>query len=104
MWPVLPELLNDPTDITQGSKVSFPTSYVTGDTSVSGSKGNVTLDLSMSGFTLALTIANAVITLQMAADHKSATKGIIAGVLDTKTLAMQLQRRQAPSTRRSARA
>ncbi len=90
-WPVRPELLNDPTDITKGSKVSFATSYVTSNTWVSGSKGNVELDLSISGFTLGLTISNAVITLNLAADHKTGTQGIIAGVLNTEALTTQLK-------------
>ena len=64
-WPVLPGLLIDPTDITKGSKVSFPTSYVTSNTWVSGSKGDVKLALSISGFTLNLTIASAVITMEL---------------------------------------
>ncbi len=91
MWPVLPDLLNDPTDITKGSKVSFPTSYVTGNTWVSGSKGNVVLALSISGYSLSLTIANAVISLELDATHKHGTKGIIAGVLSTEALTTQLK-------------
>jgi hypothetical protein len=91
MWPVRPELLNDPTNIAAGSKVSFPTSYVTGNTWVSGSKGNVVLALSISGFTLSLTIANAVISLELDPTHKHGTKGIIAGVLATEELTTQLK-------------
>ena len=91
MWPVSPALLNDPTSIAAGSKVSFPTSYVTSNTWVSGSKGNVVLALSISGFTLSLTIANAVISLELDPTHKHGTKGIIAGVLATEELTTQLK-------------
>jgi len=91
MWPVLPSLLNDPTSIAGGSKVSFASSYVTNNTWVSGSKGNVLLALTISGFTLNLEIANAVITLQLDPTHKHGTSGVIAGVLQTEALTTQLQ-------------
>lgn len=90
-WPVLPELLNDGTTIAGGSKVSFPTSYVTGNTWVSGGKGDVTLALSVSGYSLSLTISNAVISVQLDAGHTKGTKGIIAGVLKTEQLTTQLK-------------
>jgi hypothetical protein len=91
-WPVVPELLNNPTDITKGSKVQFPMSYLTGNTWVSGSKGNVTLSLSIAGFTLDLTIGNAVLTGELSADHKSIKHGIIAGVLPTDDLIASLKK------------
>jgi hypothetical protein len=91
-WPVLSSLLNNvDAGVASGSIVNFPTSYVTNNVWVSGGKGNVTLDLSISGFTLSLTIANAVISLDLAADHKSGTQGIIAGVLNTQQLTDQLR-------------
>lgn len=91
-WPVRPELLNDPMDITKGSKISFPMSYVTANTWVSGSKGDVTLALSISSFTLNLTIASAVITVVLDPTHKKASKGVIAGVLQTDTLISELKK------------
>jgi hypothetical protein len=90
-WPVTPELLTDGMTIAGGSKVQFPMSYVTNNTWVSGSKGNVTLALAISGFTLNLTVANAQISMQMDAAHKTATNGIIGGVLNTEALTTQLQ-------------
>jgi len=92
LWPVRPELLNDPADITKGSKVNFPMSYVTKNTWVSGSKGDVNLALSIQGFTLSLTISNAVITMDMDAGHKKGMKGVIAGVLNTDVLISELQK------------
>jgi hypothetical protein len=91
-WPVRPELLTDGMTVAGGSKISFPTSYVTGNTWVSGSKGDVTLALSVSSFTLNLTIASAVLTMELSTDHKHATKGIIAGVLSTDTLISELKK------------
>lgn len=91
-WPVVPELLNDPTDITKGSKVSFPSSYVTGNTWVSGSKGTVVLSLSISGFSLELPISSAQIMVTLDPSHKKGTKGIIAGVLETDKLVSELKK------------
>jgi hypothetical protein len=90
-WPVIPELLNDPADI-GSAKVQFPNAYVVDDTWVSGSKGDVMLNLSVSGFTLSLPIASAVITMKLSADHKSATLGTIAGVLPTDVLTSELKK------------
>jgi hypothetical protein len=90
-WPVLPGLLNNPTNIADGSQVSFPSSYVIDNTWVSGSKGTVMLSLVIAGYTINLTIANAVITLQLNAAHTGGTKGIIAGVIKTTDLVGQIQ-------------
>ena len=90
-WPVIPELLSNPADITS-AKVQFPSAYVVNNTWVSGSKGEVLLNLSVSGFTLSLPIGSAVITMELAADHKTATKGTIAGVLPTDTLTTELKK------------
>ncbi|MEP7123842.1 MAG: hypothetical protein ABJE95_23135 [Byssovorax sp.] len=90
-WPVIPELLNDPADITS-AKVQFPGAYLVNNTWVSGGKGEVLLNLSVSGFTLSLPIGSAVITMELSADHKSATKGTIAGVLPTDTLTSELKK------------
>ncbi len=91
-WPVVPELLNAPmTAVTDGSTVQFPMSYVTNNTWVSGSKGMLTLQLSISGFTLSLNIANAVITMNLNPGHTQATGGMISGVLPTSQLTQQIQ-------------
>jgi hypothetical protein len=90
-WPVLPDLLVDPTDITQGSKVQFPMSYLAGNTWVSGGMGTVTLSLTISGQTLTLNISNAVLSMELNEAHTSATNGIIAGVLSTSELTSQIQ-------------
>lgn len=79
-WPTLP-----------GSEVTFPNSYLTNNTWVSGGKGNVTLALSIGGFTLDLDIANAVISVVLDSAHQKGTKGVIAGVINTSQLTSQLQ-------------
>ncbi len=91
MWPVIPELLKDPTDITS-AQVQFPQSYVVENTWVSGSKGDVSLTLSISGFSLNLTISSALISMKLDPDHKGAMEGVIAGVLATDTLTSELKK------------
>lgn len=90
-WPVFPELLSDPSDITT-SKVKFPTSFVAGGTWLSGTKGTVSLSLSVSGFSLTLDIKSAVISMDVTGTGASAaaTNGTIAGVLDTEQLITEL--------------
>jgi hypothetical protein len=90
-WPVVPELLENPADIAT-SKVKFPNSYVANNTWVSGSKGNLDLQLSVAGFSLTLGISNAVISMDLGADRKSASNGIIAGVLPVEPLINELKK------------
>jgi hypothetical protein len=88
-WPVSPDLLNNPMDPTS-SKIVFPQAYVAGNTWVSGTKGTVSLQLSISGFTVSLDIQNAYVTLDLADGNASGTNGTIAGVLDTEQLVSQI--------------
>ncbi len=90
-WPLVPELLNDPSDL-NSSKVKFPSSYVANNTWVSGSKSDLDLQLSVAGFSLTLNIANAIITMDLAGDRKAATNGIIAGVIPVEPLIAQLKK------------
>ena len=46
-WPVVPTLLTDGMTIAGGSKIQFPMSYLANNTWVSGSKGTVTLSLTI---------------------------------------------------------
>jgi hypothetical protein len=92
MWPVVPELLEPPgTDITR-SQVVFEESYLVDNTWVSGTKGTVTLNLSIQGYTLALPISSAIISMDLDASHTSADNGTIAGVLETEVLITELQK------------
>jgi len=91
MWPVRPELLNDPTDI-GSSKVVFGTSYVVDDTWVSGSAAPLDLSLSVAGFSLKLTIGSAIIAMKLDPDHQGATGGTIAGIIDTESFIEELRK------------
>lgn len=91
-WPVLPELLNggnisDP-------KLKFPTSYVASGTWVSGSEGTLDLSVSIQGFSLALNIKKAILTMKVAGSGATATatEGIIAGVIPADQLISELQK------------
>ena len=89
MWPVVPELLNNSDK--NDPKVKFPNSFVADNTWVSGSQGTLALSLSVQGYDLTLNIVNAVITMKLSADRKSASGGIIAGVIDTESLVTELR-------------
>jgi hypothetical protein len=88
-WPVSPELLTDPMDPTS-SKIMFKEAYIAGNTWVSGTKGTVSLQLSISGFTVSLDIQNAFVTVDL--NGKTGTNGTIAGVLDTEQLVSQISK------------
>lgn len=96
-WPVYCELLNDcQASGTQQlpdnkSKVQFSSSYLAGNTWVSGAKTTVNLSLAMGGVNLALAIHQAVVTADLSADRTSATNGVIAGILKTEELISALQ-------------
>jgi hypothetical protein len=90
-WPVVPELLDNPKDITS-SKVKFPSSYVNEDLWVSGTPANLNLQLNVGGFGLTLGIVKAIITMKLSKDRKSASDGIIAGVLPVEPLIAELRK------------
>ena len=81
-WPVAPELLSDPTDI-KSSTVVFDKSAVAGNKWVSGTANTITLTIPTGPASITLTIHKAQVSLTLAADHQSATGGLIGGVLDT---------------------
>ena len=90
-WPVRPELLNDPKD-PSSSKVVFANGYLTNNTWVSGDKGDLTLSLSISGFTLDLKISSALIAVDLDAAHKSGSNGTIAGIIETEVLISEIKK------------
>ncbi|MBI3205186.1 MAG: hypothetical protein HYZ29_26845 [Myxococcales bacterium] len=92
-WPILPELLTNPTDV-DSAKVVFPSSYVTGGKWVSGSEGDLDLSLSIQGYSLALKITKAVITADISGvgGTPKATQGIIAGIIPTEQLIAELKK------------
>ncbi len=89
-WKIVPELLDGTTPDT--SKVKFLQSYLTNNTWVSGSKGKVSLSLSVAGFSLSLDINSAVIAMDLDGTHANATNGTIAGVLNTEQFITELQK------------
>jgi hypothetical protein len=93
-WPVFPELLKDSTGTpsVDNSKIQFLSSYVRDNTWVSGSAGTIDLSLSISGYTLALAITQAVVTAELSGDPPSSERGIIAGVIATESLINELKK------------
>lgn len=74
-WPVSAGSVADPADLTS-AKTTFATSYVIGNTWV----GKVTL-LPLEVGDLRFVVHEAIVTMDISADRKSATNGTIAGVL-----------------------
>jgi hypothetical protein len=95
MWPVAPELLTDPKD-PDSSKVVFGMSSVTGTLFDSGKNQTfiltVPLNIGMSSTSLTLTVHAAQVTMNLAADRKSATGGIIGGVLNTEEFIAEVKK------------
>ncbi len=90
LWPVAPELLDNPSDL-DSTQVKFPSSYMSGNTWVSGTPGNLDLSLSIQGFNLTLTITNAIVTMDVNPDRSGATNGTIAGVIEVEPLIESLR-------------
>jgi hypothetical protein len=90
VWPVVSELLKDPGDI-ESSKFWFTTSYVTDDVWVSGSVLPITIPLDPAVPAWRLQIENAIVTMRLSPDHRSATDGIIAGILELADLRERVQ-------------
>jgi hypothetical protein len=81
-WPVTPELLTNVADI-KSSTVIFDKSSIVGNKWSSGVAQTLKLTVPAGGATITLTIHKAQVTLNLSADHKTATGGLIGGVLDT---------------------
>jgi hypothetical protein len=64
----------------------MPHSYLVGNTWVSGDRSTVVITLEISGRSFPLTINDAIVTMELSADHVHATQGVIAGVLSTDEL------------------
>jgi hypothetical protein len=89
-WPVIAQLLNDPTSVAGGSKIKFPDAFIVNGTWVSGTPiATLSLQLTFSGQSLTLNVHQATITMQhSAAAHM--TNGTIAGVITTSELITSL--------------
>jgi hypothetical protein len=91
-WPILGGtglLVSETPTMTHGqpfeSAIPFPSSYVVNGTWVSGTPTTISLTLSISGYTLALNINQAVITFDHTMPNHGAN-GVISGVLKTTDL------------------
>lgn len=80
-----------PFDPTAAPPIDFTGGWVTENTWVSGSKGNLPLNLEISGVKLTLIIQDAQISATMNADHTAITRGIIGGSLKTDDLINNLK-------------
>ncbi|MEO7591236.1 MAG: hypothetical protein ABI134_08495 [Byssovorax sp.] len=90
-WPVAPELLKTPADITS-STVVFDKSTIVVNKWDSGPAGQVTLTIPVGAATISLTMNAAKISLDLAPDRKSATGGRIGGVLDTEEFIKEIKK------------
>jgi hypothetical protein len=80
-----------PFDPNTAPPINFTGGWVTENTWVSGSKGDLPLNLEISGVKLTLTIQDAQISATMNAEHTQITRGIIGGSLKTDDLITNLK-------------
>lgn len=94
-WPVAPELLGDPMD-PHSAAVVFPNSSVKDDVFDAGKNATFIITIPVATQTgstsLKLTLYAAKMTMTLSADRKSATGGLIGGVLDTEEFVAELKK------------
>jgi hypothetical protein len=94
-WPVERELLSDPMD-PESSTILFKKSSVKGTAYDSGTDGTFILTVPISTATnttsIKLTLYAAHLTMTLAADRKSATGGMIGGVLNTEEFVAEVKK------------
>jgi hypothetical protein len=94
-WPVEPDLLSNPMD-PESSTITFPACSVTGSAFDSGKNVTVVLTVpvatGMMSTSLKLTLYAAQMTMNLSADRKSATGGMLGGVLNTQELMAQVEK------------
>jgi hypothetical protein len=94
-WPVAPEILGDPLD-PESSTLVFANSSVTGQLfdSAEGQTFILAIPLDLNGKlgTLKLTLYSAQMTMTLSEDRKSATGGVIGGVLNTEEFIDQVKK------------
>ena len=95
MWPVSPDLLTTPTD-PESSSIVFPMSSVTGSTFDTGKNQTFVLTIPLNAnnvsTSMKLTLHAAEATTTLAADRKSATNGVLGGVLNTEDFIAEVQK------------
>jgi hypothetical protein len=80
VWPVASASLEDPADLSSAT-VTFPESYVTGDTWVGHAAGPIPLTLTGATSTLHFTIHDAVVAMTLDPARMGATSGVLSGIL-----------------------
>jgi hypothetical protein len=94
-WPVAPELLSDPMN-PESSTVMFSKSSVTGQAFDSGKNETFILTVPLKTMTestsIKLTLYGAQIKMNLADDRKSATSGMIGGVLNTEEFVAEVKK------------
>ncbi|MFO0555152.1 MAG: hypothetical protein U0271_42635 [Polyangiaceae bacterium] len=90
-YPVAPELLSNSSD-PQSATILFPDSSVLGTTFDSGPAITFLLRIGGGVMGMDLTLHAAHFTTTLSADRKSATGGVLAGVLDTEEVVAQLKK------------
>jgi hypothetical protein len=94
-WPVEPGLLADPMD-PESSSILFPNSSVIGTTFDAGNNGTFILSVPIKTMTestsIKLTLYSAKMTMTLSDDRKSATGGMIGGVLNTEEFVAEIKK------------
>jgi hypothetical protein len=94
-WPVEPDLLSNPKD-PQSSTIVFNTCSVTGTAFDAGKNGVIVLTIPITtqgqSTSLKLTLYAARLTMTLSADRKSATGGMLGGVLNTAEFLVQVNK------------
>jgi hypothetical protein len=95
VWPVAPELLSDPTD-PDSSSIVFGSSSVINSTWDAGKNATFVLTVPLktqnSSTSIKLTVYSAKLTMNLSADRKSATGGVIGGVLNTEEFVAEVKK------------
>ncbi len=95
VWPVVPEILGDPQD-PESSTLVFENSSVIGSTFDSGTQETfiltIPIEFNEQSTLLKLTLYGAQVTMTLSEDRKSATGGVIGGVLNTEEIIAQVSK------------
>jgi hypothetical protein len=90
-WPVAPELLTNPTD-PESSAISSGNCSVTGTTFDTGKNQTLPLTFPFGNVAMNLILQAAQVTMTLSADRKSATGGMVGGVINTQALVNEVKK------------
>ena len=91
-WPVAPELLTNPTSDPDSAAITFTSSSITGTLFDTGPNQTFALRFPFSTTSLDLTLRAAHVQMTLSSDRKSATGGMIGGVMKTEDLVAQIKK------------